>query len=391
MSEERSPSWRLLACAIAGLLVCAPDQLATQDANAARAELRSVQRRHHASVVSTDSLRQSRTARLDDSLRAGGRLVRFNRASLASGDRERLVRGLEQAHEELITRWGPGGAALIDSLPWDLRSLSESVIRRSSARRLPAVRVTQQLRAPTPGGKALGLTFNSPLSPDDVTALALQAAGQQIARAHPTLAQFAPSISFEDSERVFASAAENLALSVSSVGARCAAGGVGACRAVLAPLRGASPRAVYFDPEDYREMVAASSSAKSRRDSSTMHDVARCLEHDRPACARVVARLPDRYPFREQVRSSFALHALQQGGPAGLDRLVASQDRYVDDPLGLLAYVSGQEEAALIRGWHERIRAAGALRAAPPLAPLVVTAVFWSGLLLIGATLRRPR
>lgn len=353
-----------------------------QDLDALRRELDIASAREVQAQRNVDSLRRDRTAVLNDSVKASGRLVRFNANALPTNDRARLLEALDSAARSLEARFGASAPSLMDSLPWELRS---SRVRMGSARVL-------EMFAPTIDGRRLGVAFRLPMPMDDITALALGAAGAKAATGHPTLERFARTMSLETTDGRYVRAALNMALSNSAVGRRCAAGAIGACRTVLSPPDGPSPLSVWYARGDYRSIVAASQPTRARRDSAGVRSREACLRNgDDAECERIVSEMQLTYPFHENVRGTFAAHAVETGGAAGLERLRAARDRYVDDPIGLLAHVSGETEDDLIKAWQRRLHAAAVADSQPPVVPLAISAAFWCALLLLGASRRRPR
>jgi hypothetical protein len=366
--------------AIAALVVAtlvAPSSARTQTAAAAREAVVAGRERSEAALAALDSVRKARTAVLDDSLRIGGRLVRFSSTGLPESERDWLIGGLEGASVWLAEHFGALAPSLVDPRAWEVRSSR-------------IVRQYRELHAPISDGRSIYLSTRSGLEAEDVRAAALTAAGAHAAGRHSTLEAYAASLSFDEEDSRFVRAARDLALGTSSVGRRCAAGAVGACRTVLSPARGAPPLTVWFSREDHRAIVAASE-MRLRRDSIGVRRREACLAGDNALCDEIVSRLRVTYPFRDDVRATFAAHAVVAGGEAGLARLDAARGSFDGDPLGLLVHVSGLTEERLIADWQRRVSSAAAAEAQPPVAPLVFSAAFWCGLLLLGASRRRPR
>lgn len=367
-------------CAVAATLltvVLGPAAVGAQDAAAARAAVVAGRARADAALAELDSLRKARTAVLDDSLRIGGRLVRFSSTAFPASERDWLIDGVESAHAWLTEKFGASAPSLVDQNAWEVRS-SRIVLKY------------RELHAPIVEGRNIDLSSRRGLEAADVRTVALTAAGAHVAQRHPVLHAYAVSMSFDDSDSRNVRAARDLALGTSSVGRRCAAGAVGACRTVLSPARGAPPLTVWFTREDHRAIVAASE-MRLRRDSIGVRRRETCLAGDDALCDEIVSRLKVTYPFRDDVRATFAAHAVVAGGEAGLARLDAARGRFEGDPLGLLVHVSGLAEERLIADWQQRVSSAAAADSQPPVAPLVFSAAFWCGLLLFGASRRRPR
>ena len=380
MSDRRRGS--LCAASRLGVMIAlllTPAFASAQDAAEARAALVAGRVRLAVALAELDSLRKARTAVLDDSVRIGGRLVRYPSDALPEDGRAWLVDGIEAAQEALVERFGARATGLVDTNAWEIR-VARAV--------LPYRQV--DLFAPLIDGRNIYLSGKLKIGAQEVRAVALTAAGAQAARRHSTLTSYAGTMSFDDEDSRFVRAARNLALGTSSVGRRCVAGAVGACRVVLSPARGAPPLSVWFSREDHRAIVAASE-MRRRRDSVGVRQREACRGGDDEVCDAIVARLEITYPFREDVRATFAAHAVLAGGEAGLARLDAARGSYADDPLALLVHVSGLSEERLIAEWQQRITSAAATAAQPPVAPFAISAAFWCGLLLLGASRRRPR
>ena len=374
---RRLRGWLLLALAAGVPAIMAQ----AQDTEAARRAMIALEARSREAGRATDSVVNARTATLNDSLRAAGRVVRFGDRALLPGDRQRMDEALTSAHRSLEERFGTGAAALTDTLVWELRSPR---VWDGAAR--------VQLRAPTADGDALTITYLPPVPEERVSGLALQAAGIALVQRHPTLALFAPRMTLEESGTAYGGAVRSLALSTASVGGRCAAGALGACRIALGPSGAASALSTYYVPADYRAVVAASASARQRRDSLSVRQRERCLDDDDDAsCEALVHRLNVGYPFLGMVRETFAAHALEVGGAAGLVRLDSARGQFQDDPISLLTYVSGVSESALFAGWRTRLLAAAARESRPPIAPVLFSTLLWSGFLFFVAVRRRPR
>ena len=380
--SERARGLRraVIAAGIAAAALALPAIGATQEAEAARQALLSMRQRMAASGISYDSVRRARIAVFNDSLRAGGRLVRFNSAGMPPDEREWLTGGLEAAQRTLETRFGAAAPGLVDTNAWEVRTSAANLGTSS-----------RELFAPLPGGRNVHLSGRLPIKSEDVAEVALDAAGAALARRHPTLERYAESMNLEQSAERYVRAARDLALGNSTLGRRCVAGAVGACRVVLSPARGASPLTVWFTREDHRAIIASSRANRARRDSIGVRMREACLGGEDDVCERVAERLQLTYPVRADVRATFAAHAVETGGEAGLARLEAAHDRFAEDPVGLLVHVSGVPEEQLITTWQRRLVAAATGDSQRPLAPFAVSAAFWCGLLLFGASRRRPR
>jgi hypothetical protein len=218
-------------------------------------------------------------------------------------------------------------------------------------------------------------------------------AAANASRLHPLTTRYVlDGATFDDAGDELARAASNLALAGSATGRRCLQGAIADCRIVLGERSELTFLARFYEPGDWPALVRRVRSKPEDAPANWSAERTRCLEEGTAdICGPLMPFVPVRYPFGAAVRATFFSEAVLAGGEQGLQRLVAARGAYADDPLGLLAHVAKLPEDSLIARWRTNVAEQGRLASRDPIAPVLLTSLAWSGLLLFGASLRRPR
>lgn len=378
MAPTRRPRAAGLVIAIATFAaLLRPATAAAQDATDELQRLRAAYSRAERAESTFQMLRDGGD-RYGDSLSAAGVTVHFAATALDDENRASLAEGLEQGAATLRARLGEAGATLVDSAHWYLQGY-----------RGVSGRLAQYELAASPRMTFQRIRLDGPIDPAEVARFVVRAAGDRLATVAPAVAQYArATIDLAPTEAVFEQVGRELSLTWSAAGRRCARGSIEGCRAVLTRASGAEALSLWFDPSDHRAVIVAASMPPAGLDSAFYAERHRCYEGDDAACTRLVPRVPVKDPFSTNVRASFVAHALEVGGAGALDRLRAASAAGVD-PITMLATTAGTEPESLIGGWQARSAAALADGRSPML-PVVLTTAAWCGVLLVGATRRKP-
>ncbi len=347
----------------------APD---VPSAAALRARLDSARRRaEQAESTYRARLRESRVRRGADTTRVGPVTVSYAPSDFPEDRRRMVVAGIERAVAALEERFGADGARLLDSTVLDvfeppLRFLSPVYIRTEGVR-----------------GEPLGHT----VTPDEVERYTLRKAAVNLPDVAPVLARFSgPNASFEGNEGSFEDVARELALSRSTAGRRCFTGDLAACRALLVePASDAEALELWFEPADYRAVVAFGARAIPAHDTARQAARADCEGGDDAACERLVTQLPVRNPHSAMLRITLTEYALEIAPRNGVSVLADADPE--SSPVAALARAAGVQEDSLVAGW--RRRAIGALEAGRPSPVLLVASTAFWGLLLLELAIRR--
>jgi hypothetical protein len=312
---------------------------------------------------------------------AGGRTLRVDTASIAPADVERLREGLELGAAQLRERYGTAAMLLVDTTVWRAYTGSfRGVLGRSVTLRDRTRGVARQVGLPRP------------VDPASVAQFVLQRAGAELPRLAPTLGAYVgQDVSLHLTPEQFELTGREMALSSASAARRCALGAVLACHAVLSHASGPKGLALWYETADYPMLLssAVSRGAVVGADSLFYEDLHACTdEREAAACERAVQRVEITQPFSANLRATLVQHALEEGGREALERL-QSAGAEGTAALPLLAHVAGTSEDSLIIGWQQRTAAELAASRSGE-APLALSTVFWCGVLLAGASLRRP-
>jgi hypothetical protein len=377
---------RKVLVAVTALLGAGAATLEAQsDVQQLRRQYEALELRRAAAGKALDSLRRAVSRVLSDSLIAGGRQVRFVKEHVSASERAAIVLALEAEAARLRAEFGASASLLADNRPWDIE---EYVVRRTATNEF---RLEYQ---PAYGGLKY-VFLDRPIDARPIEIVARSMAAGNATRLHPLTTRYVTDgATFDDSGDELARAAESLALSGSATGRRCAGGSIPDCRLVLG---GASDKPYlerFFEPVDWPELVrrARRTPPNAPSPSTWAADRERCLEERTgEACEALVRVVPPRFPFGASVRATFFVEGVRLGGEAGLQRLVAARDEYANDPVGLMAHVAGVPADSLIARWRNRVIEQGRLASHDPIVPVFLTSLAWGGLLLMGATLRRPR
>lgn len=354
-----------------GALLCAPLAAGAQTVEEWRERSRVAD---SATAVLSKRIREYGTRRRegkDREIRAGGRHLRYYASELSAADSTVLVRGFELGQERLRARYGEAGVALIDSSAWGLDKTTRGIF---TVYTLYAER--------DPLGTRAGLW--PPISPENVADHMLENAGERLVQRTPALHRFAGSFALRPALLPHDDLARGLALSWAASGRRCAAGVMSACRTVVEPFEGTANIDRYFEPGDYRTVVAAGR-LPAISDSLFFASRRRCLDGADSACVRIIAQVQAPDPFGVEMRGSVLALAIELGGHDALARIAAAPD---DPPLALLARTAGIPEDSLLRVWHART--IGAVDNGPSAAvPVLLSTVAWGALLLLAASRRK--
>jgi len=358
--------------ALLGLLFAvAATATRAQSVDELRAELQRAESRLGIAVARQAQLRETRLFGSDAGLRSGGRRVRYRTADLSPRDSAALSRGLELGVTRLREWYGDAGASLADTA-----SLGVTSERRGAFRPL----VIFSIASPN----FTRVRLSRPVDEEEVARFVIHEAGDRLSARTPTLRRFAGYSAMLPGPREDAEIARRLATSWAAAGRRCAAGAIGACATVAEPIGPDSPLDLYFEPSDFRAVVA-SANRPAIADSVFYASRRRCLAGADTACARLVRILDPADPIGDHIRGSILTHALALGGRDGIARLLAARDTV---PLAALARAAGTSEDALLSSWHTKIYAA--VRRGPfDLVVPFLTTFGWAALLLAVATRRR--
>jgi hypothetical protein len=344
-----------------------------------RTEIARLGRDAAAAFRTVDSLRNAESPSV--TVTAGGRTLRVDTATIAPADVERLRDGLELGAAELRERYGATAMRLVDTTVWHAYTgLQRGVLGRSVTLRDRTRGIARQVGLPRP------------VDPERIAQFVLQRAGAELPRLAPTLGAYVgQDVSLQLTPEHFELAGREMALSNASAARRCALGAVLACRAVLTHASGSAGLTLWYETGDYPMLLASAVSRGAVADADSLFyvDLLACTdERDTAACERAVQRVEITQPFSTNLRATLVQYALERGGREALDRL---QDDGAADiaALPLLAHVAGTSEDSLIVGWQRHTGAALAASRSGA-APFALSTAFWCGLLLAGASLRRP-
>lgn len=376
-SQARAMSTLLvLAMLLTATVLPAQDTSAARsiDADAARARLDAAVASAERAEAEFNRLRAGGTD-FEAAVTEGRLTVRFAPADLDEADRARLQEGLRRGQAELERRFGASGPALLGSPTWFLDGFARFGGTGFSL-------------GTKPGSWQDGLRLRSPIAEDDVAGYVMRQASREFARSMPLIGTFTRGATLIAEDAEYEEAARELALGWSAAGRRCATGVVAGCRAIFTDATGLEALRLWFDDEDHQALVVQYKVQGVQRDSAWLAGRSQCLKGDRAACTRLAETEGGRYPFTANVRGTLVAHALEAGGAASLDRLRAASATGVG-ALGALAAAAGVSEDELLAGWQSRT--ARALHdAREGHLPLLVSTTFWCGLLLFGATRRKP-
>jgi hypothetical protein len=326
-----------------------------------------------------DSLVKATRRALTQEFTAGSRRVRYREGDLSPEDSARIASALAAVEQELRVTFGATTPALLDSADWEyVPNLSR--MRRGFA----------SLRFVAPGGSGRHLSIRGAVNTAEIRTAALSLAGAQAGTLHPELRAFAPVIgALAVSPPQLERASRSLALAGSSYGRDCLKEALAACRRVLEPPPSLGLVDQFFTADDFAGLARAGTRPRIATDTAWYTQRARCVETgDRESCEHAARgrRLQD--PFRGEMRGTLLIEALLTGGEAGLRRLLAAGDRFRDDPIGLLAHVSGLPAEELLGRWQSRLVESLTL-SRTPVVPDVLATFAWCGLLFLAATVRR--
>lgn len=307
----------------------------------------------------------------------GGMTVNYTPSMLTEDDRARITEGLRDGEAALRGRFG--GSALAP--------LAGAQFWVDGARGVP--RAYQWLQIGTsPRTDLFAKSLLRPIDPAAVADLVIDLAGAGLPAEIPSLGAYVQAVRLVPDPKQFEEAGRELALSTAASARRCAAGNVAACRAVLTPYSLAAGFTHWYDRGDYRALVQRAPEATFTSDSTTYVTYTACIDGDDEACAKSVRVIAPRFPFSGNIRSSLVTHALETGGTGALDRMRAAGAAGVP-PLALLATTAGVGEDSLISAWQARTDRELAAAHGSSL-PFVLSTAAWCGLLLLGATRRKP-
>lgn len=359
-----------------GALLCAPLLGAPRTAGAQTVEEWRTRARIADSITAAASKRvrelgERRIFTADREIRAGGRRFRYHAEELSSRDSAALALGLERGRDLLRTRHGDAGVALIDPSPW-------SVATRRSGISAILVIAAERNWAGTQG------LLRSPVSSAEVENHVLGLAGDRLVSSTPALRMYAGWTALQPDRIQSEEVARRLALSWSSAGRRCAAGAIAACRVVLEPFDPRAGAERYFEPRDYRDVVAAGK-LPALSDSGFFATRRRCLDGVDSSCVRIIAQVQPPDPFGVEIRGSLLALAIRLGGRDAVARIAAAPN---DPTIPLLARAAGVSEDSLLRTWHAET--VGAVANGPADAmPVLLSTVAWGALLVLAATRRK--
>jgi hypothetical protein len=328
---------QLLLLALGCGLGAAPSP--AQDLATLRAEEARLNARWREARERVDSLRAAVRGVPDTALVVHGAEISFNAASLPSGERRRLQRGVELAHAELVATFGADAGDLLVGGRWLLS------VRRPDVRFIRPRALLESLGERHERRITASLMF--PISSTAIAkALRDHATMHLVARHAATDRWLGSSISTSNEFDFHYLSYRMLAAHTSSPARRCARGVTNDCAAILDP--GARDR--WYDPND-----------------STA----------------------ERGVIAGPLRQSVIRYAVEQDGAAVFRALTTSTDSAAN-PVPMLAQALGQSPEAFLAGWQSRIASAGAERVRTrPGAVFGVLA--WTALFGFAATRRRPR
>lgn len=375
MSESRLAIARgALALGVAATLALAPGAASAQSSLELRARADSAQRRaallreEYRRVIAQDAPVADRTLSFD------GLTLRYRGIDLGSADSARVVEGVTRGLARLRAGAGAALPALLDTAAWSLdvrrRGLfggSDLYVRDGRTNWRHAVA--------------------HPIQAADVEAGLLTRAGDRLVERTEQLRDRMGWFALRPDEAPWGEVARRLATSWAAAGRTCAAGALASCRLVLERYRPTEAVTRYFEPRDFRDVVA--SGASNATDSLFYASKARCLAGADSACARIVREVAPADPFGGAVRGTLLAHAIEIGGDAALARLVERRPADAGlEAIPLLAAAAGVSEDSLIASWHRRTFAA-LEPASGAGVPLVLSTVAWSGLLFVASRRRR--
>lgn len=311
------------------------------------------------------------------SLTHGTMTVHYTPSMLDEGDRARITEGLQQGEAALRERFGSSALA----------PLAGANFWVDGARGVPRARQWLQIGT-SPRTDLFARTLLRPIDPAAVAELVIDLAGAGLPGGIPSLGAYVETVRLVPTPAQFEEAGRELALSISAAARRCAAGNVAACRAVLTPYTVAAGFTHWYDRGDYRALVRRAPEATFTSDSTVYVAYTGCIDGDDEACAQAVRAIAFRFPFSGNIRGSLVSHALETGGTGALDRMRAAGATGVP-PLAMLATTAGVREDSLISSWQARTTRELAASHGSSL-PFVLSTAAWCGLLLFGATRRKP-
>lgn len=310
----------------------------------------------------------------DRILRVDGLAANFASGDLPAGDSAAIERGFRQALDALRAHHGEAGVALARGGHW-------TVARQERATR----RTRQYIRFERVSEPSQVTGVFSPVNPDEVERIVLGYAGDRLARTTPGLAPYNGYSVLQPDRVPYAEIARRIATSWAGAARRCAAGAIDACAAVLAPFDAKGEATRYFDPADFRAVVA-SAHLPALGDSLYFDARRRCVRGEDSVCVRVIERLDLPDPFNPQVRGTLLAHAIEIGGEGALARAAESRD---STALEVVARIADVPADSLLASWRTRVFDALDEDRAKTGAPLLLSSLIWGVLLLAVSTKRR--
>lgn len=327
-------AWRVLAAAC---LLLAPGAMQAQTAAELGARVAALQD----SVKAIQTLIREEQARaalpLDDSVMAGGIVIRFPSVALSTSDRDALRDGIAQASSSLASQFGEDATQLLTGEATLLN------VRSRTDGKYEAAVFTEAGTAANTAGRSVTL----PLTSDVVAGYLLERAGRRVMQRDSVLRAFGgTAFSLNPNPSDFYIARRQLAMSRSSIARRCGEGSVPACRTVL-------------DIRYPKRRFAAGDTIPGSNS-----------------------------PFPQGVHGTLLTVALGIGGGNALQAIGTTEG--LDEPVAILATVAGVSPDSLLRAWSERLRESGDENVTPSFS-FAAAVVGWCGIFLLAATRRRPQ
>lgn len=310
----------------------------------------------------------------DRVLVVGDLRVSYVTNDLSERDTLALRDGLTQATETLRARYGEAGVALAKGGSWSVEFHTPE--RRGASSVFRFRRASDWTNS---GFVAVSLPAR------EIESLVLAYAGERLTKATPSLMSFNGWSALQPEHVQYAEIARRLSTSWAGSVRRCAAGALDACATVLAPFDERGEPTRYFDPADFRTVVA-SARLPALGDSVYFDARRRCLAGADSVCARVIERvsLPD--PLNAQVRGTLVAHAVELGGAGAVARAAERTDA---PALETLAHIAGVSADSLLGSWRARVYDALDEDRGAAGFPLLFSSLAWGGLLLLASTKRR--
>lgn len=311
-------------------------------------------------------------------LMVAGLRIEYSGTQLTASDTARLAEGVRRGVAALVDRYGPSAAALVDTSAWQLYSN-----RSFRTFRWPLGRLG--LMASSKFGSS-GVDLARPIDVDAVSRFVQERMAAMIGVRLREMDGYGSASMFGGfTPEEWHIAARDLSLSWAAVGRRCAAGNIAACTDVVSPFKREGALERYFDPSDYRAIVA-SAEILPGADSTAYASRQRCRDGADTACVRIidVVRIPN--PVGYMIRETFAIHAFDLAGGEALKRLETAPR---GDAVAMLAHVAGVTPDSLVRSWRARLTVALSEGYVGNGAVLLST-LSWCVLLLLATGRRRP-